>query len=136
MSSKPRGRKDVPCPYCHGVAEFVHGDEIYEHRPDLHNKMFYICKPCDAYVGCHATSDAPLGRLADAELRKAKVAAHNAFDHLWKTGGMKRGDAYGLLARELGIPKKECHIGMFDVAMCNRVKSVMMGRKKLGRTPW
>ena len=28
---------------------------------------------------------------------------------------MKRGQAYGWLAEQLGIDKSDCHIGMFDV---------------------
>ena len=63
----------------------------------------------------------PLGRLANAELRRAKSAAHAAFDPLWKSKRMKRRDAYGWLARELGISRDNCHIGMFDIAACRAV---------------
>lgn len=34
---------------------------------------------------------------------------------------MKRRAGYRWLAARLGIPEDQCHIGMFDVAMCRRV---------------
>ncbi|MGL6141541.1 MAG: zinc-finger-containing protein, partial [Enterobacterales bacterium] len=65
-----------------------------------------------------------LGRLANAELRKAKSLAHRAFDDIWRDKHMSRSQAYSWLAESLGIEKKDCHIGMFDVDMCMRVVDV------------
>lgn len=87
---------------------------------------------CDAYVGCHPKTIKPLGRLANPELRSAKIQAHAAFDRLWKAkvargdcGKSKaRGLAYRWLAEQLGIDPTACHIGMFDPAMCLRVVEV------------
>lgn len=113
------------CPYCGMDAELVGGDVIYPHRPDLHGKMFWSCHPCQAYVGCHDGTINPLGRLANAELRAAKISAHMAFDPLWRgSNSRSRRSAYRWLASRLGIKEGECHIGMFDVAMCKRVVEV------------
>ncbi|MCT8526075.1 zinc-finger-containing protein [Glaesserella parasuis] len=112
------------CPYCGSLSEKVTGKKLYPHRKDLYKKTFYECEPCDAYVGCHPNTEKPLGRLANAELRKAKKEAHSAFDPLWKKGYMKRGRAYLFLSKSLGIPQKDTHIGMFDVETCNRVKEI------------
>lgn len=109
------------CDYCGKPAELVTGDEIYPHRPDLSRLRFWRCEPCDAHVGCHRGTTRPLGRLANAELRRAKMAAHAAFDPLWKSGRMSRSEAYAWLADRLGIEADVCHIGMFDVAMCELV---------------
>lgn len=109
------------CPYCGNPSCLVGGDTIYPHRPDLHEKKFYSCASCDAYVGCHWDGATPLGRLADEELRKAKSTAHAIFDPLWKSRKISRGMAYGWLAKTMGIPKSKCHIGMFDVDQCNKV---------------
>lgn len=111
------------CPYCDAKVQLVGGLAIYPHRPDLAHKLFYRCWPCDAHVGCHPDTTKPLGRLANAELREAKKAAHAAFDPLWTAGAKKgkRSAAYAWLADALGIDGKECHIGMFDVADCRRV---------------
>lgn len=115
---------DILCPYCGDKARLVGGLDIYPHRPDLYEKKFYQCVPCDAYVGCHQGTEKALGRLANAELRAAKMAAHAAFDPLWKKGAKKRGSAYAWLSDQLLIEKKACHIGMFDVETCRRVVEV------------
>lgn len=109
------------CPYCGKEAQLVNGDTIYPHRPDLAHLRFYVCQPCDARVGCHPGTARPLGRLANAELRQAKMEAHAAFDPLWRSGLMKRRDAYGWLAERLGIERDQCHIGYMDVVECRRV---------------
>lgn len=126
---------DKTCPYCGQQSNLVGGDVIYPHRSDLHSLMFWQCAPCDAYVGCHkrgatvlvnkrqVRSDGtlPLGRLADAQLRKAKSAAHAAFDPLWRSGEMTRREAYAWLATTLGLSSDKCHIGMMDVDACQAV---------------
>ncbi len=119
------------CPYCGQFSRKVGGDVIYPHRPDLHDKRFYHCAPCGAYVGCHPGTEKPLGRLADAELRMWKQRVHAAFDPIWQRRferkssadhrykkGMARGGRYKRLAELMGIPKDECHIGMFDIERC------------------
>lgn len=112
----------LKCDYCGGSAALVTGAVIYPHRPDLHNLKFWHCEPCAAWVGCHKHSKSvPLGRLANAELRSAKSAAHAAFDPLWKSGGISRSDAYSWLSKKMGISGKDCHIGMFDAATCGEV---------------
>lgn len=116
---------EVICDYCGEAARLTTGREVYPHRADLHGKSFYVCTPCDARVGCHPGTTNALGRLANAELRGAKQAAHAAFDPLWQGGGMKRKDAYYRLSKALGIPFADCHIGMMDAAMCRRVVEVV-----------
>jgi hypothetical protein len=119
--------QQVKCAYCDGHAHLVTGAVIYPHRPDLASKKFWNCGPCKAYVGCHPiskhhkTDDVPLGRLANAELRKLKSLAHAAFDPKWRFGGFTRKEAYGILADRLGIKRKDCHIGMFDEKTCREV---------------
>lgn len=113
------------CLYCGRFSKRVTGKVIYPHRPDLHNLTFYQCAPCDAYVGCHKGGDGrkPLGRLANADLRAAKSAAHRAFDPMWRDDSTfeKRHHAYAWLAGELGIGLGDCHIGMFDLEQCQKV---------------
>jgi len=118
----------VTCPYCHRPAKLATGANIYPHRPDLVDKVFWRCAPCDAYVGCHPkhrkwspTGTTPLGRLANAELRREKQRAHAAFDPLWKSGEMRRTEAYKWLAEQLGMSAANCHIGMLDANACRAV---------------
>lgn len=115
----------ILCNYCQKPAQLVGGDTIYPHRRDLYARKFYNCAPCGAWVGCHPGTTKPLGRLADAELRIAKQQAHAAFDPLWRSNvNMKRKDAYAWLAKQLGIERKRCHIGYFDVETCRRVVEI------------
>lgn len=121
------------CPYCDKPATLVTGLSVYPHRPDLGGLWFWLCRPCDAYVGCHRkgtwlgrggqTSDGtlPLGRLANATLRRLKSEAHQAFDPLWRGHGMTRAAAYKWLAHKIGMHKDKCHIGMMDEEQCKRV---------------
>lgn len=115
----------MTCPYCGEQAVFTSSREVYGGRD---YGMIYLCRPCQAWVGCHEESAVPLGRIANAELRRAKMQAHEAFDPLWKTGEMSRHNAYAWLSNQLGIPSRDCHIGMFDVEMCGRVVNVCQRR--------
>lgn len=133
--------KAPDCPYCHAQAVLVTGDVIYPHREDLRHLKFWRCAPCDAYCGTHragayvriggrkVVSDGtlPLGRLANAELRRARNRAHAAFDPLWKSRQMSRREAYTWLAGELGISFENCHIALFDVDGCEAVVAAVQG---------
>lgn len=118
--------QEVICPYCGNTAEFTDSAEIYHGHG---YGMIYLCRPCDAYVGTHKGTDKPLGRLANAELRRWKIAAHGAFDPLWKGGEFRRNEAYRWLAGKMGLPKERTHIGMFDVPQCQKVIQIINERK-------
>ena len=104
----------------------------------------WLCRPCGAWVGCHKNSKRhiPLGRLANAELRQAKIDAHAAFDPLWKAVAQRdginpchaRNRGYGWLAKEMGLDRQEAHIGKFDADQCRRVV-VLCGAVRAGREP-
>ena len=64
-----------------------------------------------------------MGRLANAELRIAKMEAHAVFDPL-TLNHESRSAAYRWLARELGINRADCHICMFNVETCRRVVEI------------
>lgn len=114
------------CPYCGSDAEVVTGAVLYgQPWADYAWKKFWRCAPCGAHVGCHGGTETPLGTLANGELRAARSKAHAVFDPLWKTRGMPRVDAYAWLARELEIPRVDCHIGQFNLEQCARVLVVV-----------
>ena len=129
-------RKVLMCPYCDREAVLVPGVVIYPHRPDLASKRFWRCKPCGAWVRCHDGTERPLGRLADAELRRARQEAHAAFDPLWKRkmerdGVSKtkaRGAGYRWLAEQLGMERRRCHIAKMNADECWRVVEVCARR--------
>lgn len=130
IKAKQQPADQPTCPYCGSPAKLVGGDTIYPHRPDLAHKKFWQCAPCKAYVGCHEAGRGqgdgtrPLGRLADAELRQAKMAVHESFDDIWKEGHMRRQEAYAWLADKMGIAVADCHVGMFSVAQCEQAEAI------------
>lgn len=126
------------CPYCGSAAQLLLDSSTLYRGRDY--GPLWVCAPCDARVGCHPGTTRPLGRLANAELRSAKMAAHRVFDPLWmvlrdaypellaparKHRGIARMRAYRWLAEQLHIPLAECHIGLFDVALCRRTVEVI-----------
>lgn len=120
--------KPVICPYCTAEAKLVGGSFIYPHRPDLAHKKFWLCAGCDAYVGTHKYSKdhKPLGRLANKELRALKAEAHKLFDKAWKEDpAFSRTEAYAQMSELMGIPRKECHIGYFDIEECNQLINLL-----------
>lgn len=108
----------VFCPYCKNKATLTSGKKLFPHLPDLKSKMFYVCEPCNARVGCHERTLLPFGSLAKPELRKLRTEAHKAFDLIWKSGAMDRKEAYQWLSEQLKTHLYDTHIGMFDKAQC------------------
>lgn len=123
------------CPYCGEATKLVNGTVIYPHRYDLKDKKFYLCADCNAYCECHGYTAKPLGMPANAELRTARIKAHNDFDALWKeenyiprsatptTKGLRmtRAAAYHSLSTDMHLPIKQTHIGQFDLGQCQQV---------------
>lgn len=126
------------CPYCGKLSVFMASSASIYHG---HNYgSVWICHSCAAWVGCHDGTNLPKGRLADATLRQAKRDVHDVFDGLWmnvreaypeatgglgKLRGIARTRAYSWLAEQLGIPARDCHVGMFDVVTCRRAIAVI-----------
>lgn len=116
--------KGKKCPYCGNKPVKIDSKEIYGKSYGF----MWMCIKCKAYVGCHPGTGRALGRLANAELRRAKQEAHKWFDGMWRAA-IKRGRgksqarkaAYNWLSKELRIPLDLTHIGMFDLEMCKQV---------------
>jgi hypothetical protein len=121
----------VSCPYCGDPAVLTSSTEVYQGR-DF--GLIWLCRPCQAWVGVHRNSPkaAPLGRLANLSLRRAKMKAHAAFDPLWKADkafGSRR-QAYEWLSDAMGLPYSQTHIGMFDESQCAVVVEVCHARAR------
>lgn len=107
------------CPYCGAPVVFTDSSKVYKRSYG----MVYVCSrfpECDAYVGAHKGSGAPLGTLAGGLLRRLRVEAHGLFDPLWQTGGMKRHEAYRLMRTLIDVPKHEAHIAMMNEERCKQ----------------
>jgi hypothetical protein len=114
------------CPYCGKETELIDSAEVYgtSYGP------MYICRDCNAYVGCYSGTTVAFGRLANAELRKAKMRAHHYLDQLWKSKKHSRYETYTWLSEQLGIPRELTHVGMSDVDQCKRIADVSLARLK------
>lgn len=132
-------KSDRPtCPYCGEYAELVDSSTIYPHARQDYGKFWKCPGECDAYVGTHRNSrrHAPLGNLANAELRRLKTEAHRAFDPLWHEDsphymGYTRQQAYRWLAQEMGKPPgKNVHIGFMTIAECRQVVEICNGSRE------
>ncbi len=119
----------VMCDYCGRQARFIDSSFIYGRSYG----MIYYCPDCKAWVGVHKGTDIPLGRLADAKLRKAKMAAHAAFDVIWRHRRTTRKSAYKWLSEQMGLPVEKTHIGMFDIAQCEQV--IALCKKRMEEMP-
>ena len=120
------------CPYCLQKARLVSGLIVYPHIPELHAGAYWQCEPCGAYVGCHAQSNTSFGTPANAELRRERRKAHEAFDSIRKEkhNGVSRSQAYARLADRLGIDVDRCHIGLFDIDTCRKVQEICNAEKE------
>lgn len=67
---------------------------------------------------------------ADLETRTARIAAHEHFDKLWRSGKFKRQKLYSRLAKFMGLSKKKTHIGHFNIEQCNQVIQFCEGLEK------
>ena len=84
-------------------------------------KLLYVCQrypDCDAYVGVFKDNRTPKGTLANSELRNKRIRAHRAFDEIWKSGIMSRGQAYQWMQHKFGLSKDQAHIGYFSDYLC------------------
>lgn len=109
---------DLQCPACGAGAELVPSAEIYGRT--YGGPRWRCANGCDAHVGCHPDTEAPLGTLATPAIREARQQAHRLLDRLWHSAGARR-RVYAALADHLGVELEDCHIGMFDVEQCQQV---------------
>lgn len=121
---------NVICQYCNTNAKLVDSSVVYGKSYG----MIWYCQDCKAWVGVHKNSkkNAPLGILANSELREWKKKAHSLFDELWKIKMEKdkcskskaRKAAYKWLSGMMGIDYNKCHIGKFDIEKCKQVVNI------------
>ena len=120
MTQPALNDQPVICPYCQQPAVWVDNIEIYGKRYGK-SHMVWLCRPCDAYVGCHNNTRRPLGPLADSATRWARTQAHGAFDPIWRSKSLTRTEAYAWLSQQLG---RSVHIGEATAEQCREIMQV------------
>ena len=98
----------ILCPYCFKEAEWVENKEVYGVNFGK-SYMIYLCRPCNAYVGCHNNTTRPMGTLANKDLREMRSKAHNLIDPIWQKKKLSRSEVYQVLEY---IFKRPFHIAM------------------------
>lgn len=90
---------------------------------------------CTRYPDCkgthcvHQDTKLPMGIPADKATRMARQAAHIAFDALWSsTVPGSRRDAYRWMREEMGLTKKDAHIGRFTIEQCQKLVALVEER--------
>src|SRR3990167_4571490 len=117
-------KPNLKCPYCNKDAKWCENKVIYG-RNFGKSYMCWYCKPCDAYVGCHQNTFKPLGTIANKELRRWRMKAHEVIDPMWKNGlgrKMLRKKTYAMLKEKFG---REIHIGESDIETCKKIIQVI-----------
>lgn len=82
----------------------ITGEKAYPHRKDLSSLVFWECPVCNNFVGTHKDSkkNAPLGIIANQELKNARKHIHVILDPLWKSGENTRKEIYKIISEALG----------------------------------
>ena len=148
------------CPHCGraailatvGAIAGTSGDHASPDQP------VWSCAPCDAYVGCHPASYAPLGMPARPALRRARRTLHNeVLDPLWRDAPRHpefardvrrdpfaagivvrkvRRRVYEWLADHLSLSEEEGHVGMFDERACEAATDALLGTTHEAIADW
>lgn len=121
--------KTILCPYCGKEASWVENKEIYGKNYG-ESYMCYLCKDCDAYVGCHHNSKKPLGTLANKELRRLRMRCHAFIDPFWKQKKLRRGGVYSILKQLFGY---HIHIGECNEETCKKILTLEFQRQFLSK---
>lgn len=106
---------DVACPEC-GSAMRLRQDSYFTGR-------FY---GCTHFPFCRGTRRANAdGSLREAPMtegiKEARIAAGRAFDSLWQSNAMSRGEAYTWMQKAMGLTHRQAHIGLFRIEQCQRL---------------
>lgn len=58
----------------------------------------------------------------------ARIEAHRVFDAIWKSGQMKRKEAYRWMHDAMGLPWERTHIASLSAEECQRLVSLVKAR--------
>lgn len=125
------------CPYCSHPAVLLKGSQMpFRGNAAYDDRYFWVCEPCNAWVGCHKGGNRAFGELANRHVRRLRREVHHAFDPIWEADQgrgrsrfQSREKAYRWLADKLGIDREACHIGMFDETACVVALAILRQRK-------
>lgn len=112
----------LKCPFCKGDIVYTTNDVIY--GKIYGNGKIYLCSKCKAYTGVHNNTNIAKGILANKQMRRLKIECHNIFDKLW-SNSKERNNLYCKLSKLMGIDRKHCHFGHFDLDELEKAFSIL-----------
>lgn len=124
-------RLHMHCPYCGAPVVRRYGRDLFGSHAKEPDALYYACArypACNAYVSAHKNSRLPMGVLADPELRRKRILAHEAFDQLWKAGPLTKKQAYRWLQGALGVTEDLAHIACLSHYQCDRIIELCSGQ--------
>jgi ssDNA-binding Zn-finger/Zn-ribbon topoisomerase 1 len=109
---------DLTCPECGSPMRLV--ETLWDDHP-----WQYRCSRSPLCSGTHGAhpDGRPLGIPGDAATKLARIAAHDVFDRLWKSGAMRRSEAYEELDAALGNDPGCSHFGAMSISECKRAEA-------------
>lgn len=113
----------VQCPDCGGPMTL---------RPSqFRGGQYYACNRWPSCRGAHGAhhDGSPKGFPGNAKTRAARIRAHDAFDRLWKTGGMSRHEAYAWMRQVMGMTRKQAHIAKMTADQCEALITLLAARE-------
>lgn len=125
--NKPYQVKPLHCPYCGSPAYLKHKTEIFSEeklsRMTINKSEFlYVCKnypECDSFVWTHPRTQIPYGHLANADLRRKRIFAHDCIRSMIRLRIMNKSRVYAWLSSCLGYRRKNTHISQMNDTMCD-----------------
>ena len=117
----------ITCPYCGAPAICRPASTVFGNAVRQKGSYLYLCSrwpACDSYVAAHKRDLRPMGTLANKDLRRKRILAHEALEKLHRHRHMEKWAVYVWLQGKLGLDPEEVHIGMFSDEMCDKVISL------------
>ena len=117
----------INCPYCGAPAICRPASTIHGACTWQKGSYLYLCSrwpACDSYVAAHKKDHRPMGSLANKNLRRKRIQAHQALEELRQDRHMEKWAIYLWLQGKLQMDPDKVHISMFSEEMCDRVTAL------------
>lgn len=118
-------QKRLHCPYCGAVVIKRPSGFVYGSKAVDKTRYVYVCSRwprCNTYVNAHKKTGAPMGTLANSELRHLRIQTHHAIQKLQRKWNCSDVDSvYRWLQAKTGLSHEDFHIGQFSEYRCRQV---------------
>lgn len=115
-----------PCLHCRMASALTNGREMYPGIQKEHDRAYWICRACQAWVACHEGTIRPMGYPADRPTRMARSLLHTQrLDPLWRDHGYSRNEIYFRLQQGMRLTPRQAHVGKFTLDQCHQAWAIL-----------